>query len=206
MIARRSYHSPRREEVAAATRRSVLGAARELFVTNGYARVTVAEIARRAGVALKTVYASAGGKADMLNELLANAVQDSGAEETLAAVLRTTDLAEALRVLAHGTRVGNESQQVTIDIMYAAMAVQDDAQALWEQGTALYRAVLRDVAAHVRVLGRTTQDVDHLADVLWFCFGTAAWRTLVRDCGWSWDDTEAWLARQAVAMLTGASS
>lgn len=206
MIARRSYHSPRREEVAAATRNSVLAAARELFVTHGYARVTVAEIARHAGVALKTVYASAGGKADMLKELLADAIQDSRPEDTLAVILRTTDLTEALRVLAHGTRVGNESHQVTIDIMYAAMGVQDDAQALWEQGTASYRAVLREVAAHLRSLGRTTQDVDRLADILWFCFGTGAWRTFVRDCGWSWDDAEDWLARQAVAMVTDTST
>ncbi|RAS60594.1 hypothetical protein C8D87_11112 [Lentzea atacamensis] len=38
--------------------------------------------------------------------------------------------------------------------------------------------------------------------MLWFCFGFGAWRTLVKECGWSWDDAERWLARQAVTIFT----
>jgi hypothetical protein len=41
----RSYHSPRRAELAAATRRAVRDSARELFIINGYTATTVAEIA-----------------------------------------------------------------------------------------------------------------------------------------------------------------
>ncbi|MDX6319978.1 MAG: hypothetical protein QOD35_3378, partial [Nocardioidaceae bacterium] len=33
---RRAYHSPRRAEQAASTRREIVSAARELFVANGY--------------------------------------------------------------------------------------------------------------------------------------------------------------------------
>ncbi|GAA3669291.1 hypothetical protein GCM10022267_64970 [Lentzea roselyniae] len=39
--------------------------------------------------------------------------------------------------------------------------------------------------------------------MLWFCFGFGTWRTLVKECGWSWDDAERWLARQAVTIFTG---
>ncbi|MEP6979205.1 MAG: helix-turn-helix domain-containing protein, partial [Nakamurella sp.] len=48
----RSYRSPRRAEQAAATRREVLEAARELFVAHGYSATTVAEIAQRARVSV----------------------------------------------------------------------------------------------------------------------------------------------------------
>ena len=44
----RRYHAPQRAERAAATRRSVLEAARLLFTTRGYPGTTVTEIARRA--------------------------------------------------------------------------------------------------------------------------------------------------------------
>ena len=54
---RKPYHSPRRAEQAIATRRAVLDAARELFIEHGYAVTTVADIARRARVAVDTVYA-----------------------------------------------------------------------------------------------------------------------------------------------------
>jgi hypothetical protein len=43
--------------------------------------------------------------------------------------------------------------------------------------------------------------VGRAGDILWFCFGIGAWRTLVGDCGWAWDDAEVWLRDQAVAML-----
>lgn len=62
----RRYTSSVREEQAAATRRAVLSAARELFVTSGYAATTVARVARRAGVSVDTVYTSVGRKPELL--------------------------------------------------------------------------------------------------------------------------------------------
>src|ERR1700733_6671145 len=106
----RPYHSPRRELSAAATRRDILAAARRLFAASGYAQVTVADIAREAGTAVKTVYASVGGKAEILNQIVLSAVSSSGAQETVRRVRATTDAATALAALAHGTRVGNELQ------------------------------------------------------------------------------------------------
>jgi hypothetical protein len=65
--------------------------------------------------------------------------------------------------------------------------------------------VLADVAVHLREVGLLADghDIDQVADVLWFCFGTGAWRTLIKDCGWSWDEAERWLGEQAVTMLGG---
>lgn len=62
----RSYRSPQRREHAAATRMSVLAAARELFQDRGYAATTVAEVARHAGVSVDTVYASVGRKPELV--------------------------------------------------------------------------------------------------------------------------------------------
>ncbi len=197
---RRAYRSPRREQDAATTRNDIIAAAAELFTAKGYGRVTVADIAARAGVAPKTVYASAGSKADILNELITAGVEGSGAEESLAAVRATTDLAEAMRIVARGTRAGNEAHRASLDILHAAMAVHDDAEALWEHGTSVYRAVLRDIAAHLDGCG-VLAEPDRAADVLWFCFGPNSWRTLVQGCGWSWDEAERWLATHSAALL-----
>jgi AcrR family transcriptional regulator len=62
----RSYRSPHRREQAAATRLSVLAAARELFQDKGYAAATVAEVAHRAGVSVDTVYSSVGRKPELV--------------------------------------------------------------------------------------------------------------------------------------------
>ena len=70
----RRYHSPRRAEQAAQTRHAVLTAARDLFVSNGYAATTIAEIAREARVAVDTVYATVGRKPALLREVLESAI------------------------------------------------------------------------------------------------------------------------------------
>src|SRR5581483_1114462 len=66
---KRKYESPRRREQAAATRIAILEAAEQLFIDAGYVSTSVGEIAERAGVALKTVYAIFGTKAEVLRAL-----------------------------------------------------------------------------------------------------------------------------------------
>lgn len=64
--ARRPYRSTLREDQARATRRAVVGAARDLFVELGWSRTTIDAVAARAGVSRKTVFTSVGGKAALL--------------------------------------------------------------------------------------------------------------------------------------------
>ncbi len=66
---KRSYHSPRRQAQAAATRRSILEAAQRLFERQGYATTTMDAIAEDAGVALKTVYVAFATKSGVLRGL-----------------------------------------------------------------------------------------------------------------------------------------
>ncbi|SER23409.1 transcriptional regulator, TetR family [Lentzea xinjiangensis] len=198
----RSYHSPRRAQDAATTRRDILRAAVELFSANGYARVTVADIAKRAGVAPQTVYSSAGSKSEILHRIIGEAVAHSDSATTTEAVRQTHDLAEALRLLAKGTRQGNEGGQQVVEVLFASIPVHEDGAALWEQSTGAYREALREVAHHLRDEGLLGMDVERATDVLWFCFGFGAWRTLVKECGWSWDDAERWLAAQAITMFS----
>src|SRR5579864_1948478 len=69
--AKRSYDARRRRERAEqerqATRRRVVEAARTLFLERGYVAVTMADIARGAGVALQSVYKVGHSKADLLH-------------------------------------------------------------------------------------------------------------------------------------------
>src|SRR4051794_32007796 len=69
--AKRPYDARRRRERAeqerSATRRRVVEAARELFLSRGYVATTMADIAREAGVALQSVYTSGQNKAELLH-------------------------------------------------------------------------------------------------------------------------------------------
>jgi len=66
---RRSYHSPRRQQQAAATRQGILEAAERLFERRGYPATTMEQVAAEAGVALKTVYVAFATKSGLLRAL-----------------------------------------------------------------------------------------------------------------------------------------
>ncbi|GAB3727598.1 TetR/AcrR family transcriptional regulator [Amycolatopsis oliviviridis] len=199
----RPYHSPRRARDAAETRRDILRAATDLFSANGYARVTVADIAKEAGVAPQTVYASTGGKSDVLHRIIGESIEKTDSATVVEAVRRTGDLAEAVAMVAHGTRLGNENSQQVIEILFAALPVHEDGELLWRQSTTPYRQALTSIAETLRDKGFLAADVSHATDVLWFCFGFNAWRTLVKECGWTWDESERWLAKQAITIFGG---
>jgi AcrR family transcriptional regulator len=89
---RRSYDATRRRERAAQqkqqTRARVVEAARRLFLEQGYAATTMADIAREAGVSAQTVYLSFTGKAEVLHRVADVAI--GGDHEELTVFQRTT--------------------------------------------------------------------------------------------------------------------
>ncbi|MDE3721908.1 helix-turn-helix domain containing protein [Nocardiopsis sp. N85] len=203
----RTYRSPRRERDAARTREEILDAARRLFVSRGYPRVTMSDIAREAGTAVKTVYASAGTKAELLRELLRLDVAESSAPATIEELRSAPDLATATACLARGTRSDHERFGDSIDLLYASLG-DEGADRIWQQVMGSYRGALREAATVLVAKGLVPEglDTEEVSDRLWFCFGIAAWRTLLHDCGWDHGRAESWLGAQAVAALGGPES
>src|SRR5690349_24448195 len=71
---KRRYSSSLRARQAADTKAQVLSAAAELFEESGWSGTTVAAIAKRAGVAVETVYSGFGSKKHLLRAVLDFAV------------------------------------------------------------------------------------------------------------------------------------
>ena len=180
----------------------ILDAARRLFVSRGYLRVTMSHIAREAGTAVKTVYASAGTKVELLRELLRLDVAESTAPATIEELRTVPDLAAAAACLARGTRSDHERFSDSIDLLYASLG-DEEAGRIWKQVRESYRGALSEAAAVLVAKGLVSErlGVEEVSDRLWFCFGIAAWRTLLKDCGWDYGRAESWLGAQAVAAL-----
>lgn len=82
---------------------------------------------------------------------------------------------------------------------------QEEAQAFWERTTTLYREFLTGTAVRLddlRALPRN-MSVDEVSEILWFCFGISAWRTVVQDFGLGWDAAQEGLLRRAVVLRQG---
>ena len=71
----RGYDMSNRRRQAAETRRRIIDAAYGLFIQRGYGKSTLSDIAARAGVAVETVYAAFGNKAERYPKV--NAMLDS---------------------------------------------------------------------------------------------------------------------------------
>jgi AcrR family transcriptional regulator len=63
---KRGYDSSRRKQQARETRRQIVAAARDLFISRGYAGTTITAIAQQATVAVETIYATFGNKRNIL--------------------------------------------------------------------------------------------------------------------------------------------
>ncbi|MFI6152309.1 TetR/AcrR family transcriptional regulator [Kitasatospora sp. NPDC051170] len=201
MPTKRRYVSPLREQAAAQTRAQILGSATRLFAERGYGRVTVADIAADAGVSAKAVFASAGSKGDILNEIVDTAVRSSGEERAMGEVLAARSPEAALTALARGTRAGNESMFTVHEAIHKALPSHEDGEALWERATASYRTALDATAQHLRALGHDDGQPEETSDLLWYWFGPGSWRTLIVENGWTWDRAEAFLLRTSLATL-----
>jgi AcrR family transcriptional regulator len=189
----RRYHSPRRAEQAAQTRHAVLAAARELFVSNGYAATTVAEIAREARVAVDTVYATVGRKPALLREVLESAI--SGSDAAVPAdqrdyVARTQAAVSARdKITAYVTglvEVQSRLAPVFLALRDAAGGDPESA-ALWKEISDRRATNMLRFAVNLRGTGELRADLtdDDVADIVWSMNGTEYWVLLTGERGWS---------------------
>lgn len=198
----RAYRSPRRAEQAAATRRAVLAAAREVFVERGYGPATVAEIAGRAGVAVDTVYAAVGRKPALLRELVETALSGTdvavpAAERDYVRRIRAAGTAgEKLAIYARAVAELNERLAAVFLALRDAAVTDPDCAALWDEISRRRARNMLEFAADLRATGRVRADLtdQQVADVVWSTNAAEYWDLLVRQRGWSPDEVAGWLA------------
>jgi AcrR family transcriptional regulator len=105
-----------RERRAQLTRDEILGAARRLFAERGYARTSVRDIAKAAGVSAQTVYDSVGSKQALVSSL--NDLID--AEAGIAAIARAAaESADPGEVAATNARITRSILEHCGDIIHA---------------------------------------------------------------------------------------
>jgi AcrR family transcriptional regulator len=206
---KRSYHSPRRQAQAAATRREILEAAGRLFARQGYPPTTMAAIAAEAGVAVKTVYVAFETKGGVLRALWNLTLRGDEDDTPVAerswyrALLDEPDPEQQLRQNAHNSRLGKERLAGIAEVIRTAAPTDPEIDELWQRIHGDYRANQREVAASVRAKGalRPSLDVERAADVLWTLNHPDVWHLLVVLRGWTPDDYERWCADTAVMQL-----
>ncbi|WP_420750026.1 TetR/AcrR family transcriptional regulator [Rhodococcus sp. O3] len=199
---RRAYNSPRRRANAADTRQAVLDAAAELFATRGWSATGMRDIARRARVAVETVYATAGTKSDLLLRVIDVAV--AGDDQPIPVAERPEFLALGVGTLAE--RAGAAADLLTAQFGRVALLERTFAHAaaadpdLAARQRALHerrRVNFRQAAA--LVLGRDPEP--DLVDGLWAVASPDVYLLLVENSGWTPQRYRDWMADAILRLL-----
>ena len=197
----RRYDSPRRREQAAATRRAILEAAQRLFEEHGYATTSMPDIARAAGVALKTVYVGFDTKAGLLRALWAERL--SGDEANLPVterswyrgVLEEADPERKLRRVAAQSRVVKARSGALMEVIRNAAPADPEIALLWDDiKTKLYdvsRSIVEQLHQNEALI--PALDVAAATDTLWTLNHPSVWQLLVTERGWTAEQYEEWL-------------
>jgi AcrR family transcriptional regulator len=206
---RRGYHSPRREQQAAATRQAILEAAQRLFEQHGYPATTMEQVAAEAGVALKTVYVAFTTKSGLLRALWDLRLKGDQDQAGVADrpwyrdVLDEPDPERQLRRNAGNASVVKQRIGGILKVLRSAAPVDPDAAALW-------RLIQSDFYDNQRVIVESLQarqalrpglDVARATDILWALNHPDLWLLLVGERGWTPGQWERWFADTACAQL-----
>lgn len=201
--------APTRAERARQTRTRMLEAARDSFVTAGYAATTMSQIADEAGVAVQTLYYTFRTKGQLLREVVeTTAAGEEGAppvpERPWMQELLTADSAQRVLALAveHGSDIYERVAPLWPSVV-AAAAADPELEQYWQSVNSGRRAGQRRIVARVAELGalREDLDVDRATDLVVVLFGHDVYRGLVQDARWTIVAYKAWLFTTLVRQL-----
>jgi AcrR family transcriptional regulator len=207
-VAKRAYRSEVRSSAARETRRSVVAAARDLFVARGYAATTIDAVAVGAGVSRKTV-TSIGGKGMLLKLAWDWALVGDDEPVPMAdrqrvqAILLERDPRRLVRMWVEMiTDAATRSAPVGRALLSAADADEEAADLL----AAIRRESHAGATAFVEHLAsvgglRPGLDPTRGADACWSLVNSVLYDLLVLDRGWSPADYEDWLVTVVSATL-----
>ncbi|HEU4946503.1 MAG TPA: helix-turn-helix domain-containing protein [Kribbella sp.] len=204
--ARRTYTTSIRRGDA---KQAILAAAGRLFAERGYLATSIEDIAREAGVARPTVFASAGTKHAILKEAVDVAL--AGDDEPVPVrdrpwfkeMIEEPEPRRMLELHARNIRVMGERAADIYCAVEAAAGADTEVAALWEtmqqQRLAGSRMVTTSLAGKTAMRGGYTAEA--AADLLWSFGSPMVYRKLVRERGWSSQRFESWFADALCRML-----
>jgi AcrR family transcriptional regulator len=206
---KRPYDSTRRRAQARETRKQVIEAARRLFVEHGYAGATIEAIAREAGVAPETIFATFGNKRTILAALIDVAV--GGDEQPIPllqrpgpqTVLQEIDPVRLLQLFAADISGILERVAPVFAIMRVAAKTEPDIAELLKNRLEQRLRNLTAVAQRLAAQNALREDltVEQTAEIIWTITSPEVFSLLTVDRGWSRERYVHWLGDTLARLL-----
>lgn len=190
---KRPYTSAVREAAAAETRTRIVGAASELFLSQGFARTTTKGVAELAGVTERTLFLHFPSKAALLSACIRTAIREGA--ETVPMLEREEwkralagEPSHVLRLLADATTSLFERAGGLLAVGEAAAADDPLLEEERRRGHAATRSDLLQVARALKRAGALSPGVsaERAADTIFaLAANESLYLRLVEECGWS---------------------
>ena len=198
---KRSYDNSARLEQSNETRQAILDAARFQMLERGYRATTIADIARRAGVHVDTVYALVGRKPVLLRELIEHAISGTNEEipaerrDYVAAIRAEPDPAPKLAIYARATREIHARLAPLLLALRDASTTEPTARAIWDEISERRARNMRDLAKDLNSVGgiRVGLSIAEAADTIWVTNSAEVYVLLTVERGWTPHRYEHWL-------------
>lgn len=207
MAVKRKYSSAKREAQARETRRTVLGAAHELFVNTGYAATTIQAIADHAGVAVQTIYAVFGNKRELLRQLIESTITGDDDPSPITdrpevqAIAAEPDARRRAELDAAMTRSITERVAPIVRVASEAAASDPELAAMMEEVKGARRKEMIASAEIMAGPDGLRLDKKDAAATLYVLYSPAVADMLMGDHGWSAKRYEKWLAHMLVSAV-----
>lgn len=187
----RSVKGSYRQQQAAATREHIAASAREIFAEQGYGATSIDAIARRAGVAVRTIYATYGTKRQILSRICELWLEDAGARTLAEAVLGEPDPEKRLRGTAGWLTNLYASGFDVAEMFDGALGESSETRELLREKLAGRDEVLDAMVATLEPV--LPGDIAKAQAILRALAAPGVYRALVIDAGWSSEDFTDWL-------------
>lgn len=198
-----------RSERAARTRRAIIAAATEEFRASGYHGATMAAIAKRAGVAVQTVYFVFNTKPALLTATIDTAVhgEDKSAPPLQAEWWRegttTSDARRAIELFV--TNVADISTRVAVldRVTFNAATTDPEIFEVKASGQAFRTQSFREYADSLAARGLLREELDaaEAADVLLTLVGSEVFLAFTEERGWTVERYVAWSTETLCTLL-----
>lgn len=205
----RRYDNSSRQAQARANRGRIIDAARQLFIEQGY-EVTIAQIARKAGVSVPTVQKAFGTKAGLVKAVydVTLAGDDEpvpmGGRPVFLRLEAETDAHEVLRLFAEiGGDVSSRLGELYPTILAGAMGGDPDLVDLRRTISTETRTGSTQLVDKLIEIGgiRAGLSRDDAIDSLWWLIQPEQYVVLVGQAGWPLERYVAWLNTMLVRLL-----
>lgn len=195
-MSKRNYNIKLRQQEAQKAKSRILDAAKALFESEGFAKVTIEKIAASAKVSEPSVYGIFKSKRGILLALMDSAFSEEKRLSLVQEVIQTTSASRRLELSAKIARQLYDAEKEGLNLLRGASIVDPILKELEAEREARRYERQKETTEQMAAAHAFKENlsVTEVRDILWAFTGRDLYKLFVIERGWPSDRYESWLA------------